>query len=397
MIKRWFDTGYLRAKPQEVDTETGIVKGVKVCSAGEAKGHGVSLDSDFIQEVTNQGNALQKGLKARFGHPNMCSDALGSFVGRFKNFTTGTTTREDGSEAACCFADLHLSETAKDTPNGDLYTYILGMAENEADVFGTSIVFHRGEEYRKNDQGEKIYPYDRNGNRNQEYREAGGPVFVECKKLCACDCVDEPAANDGLFSAFSGETAAGQITEFLDLHPQVFEILNDNPDVMKAIALHGDRFDEFLQRYTEYKQDGKTPAISKTKEVLTMENEENGPEVKTLEVEKTKTTESVEFGTVVEGPDVKAEVQAALKVDRARQTEIRELGSKFGFSAAAEKFANSDQTADEFRKHILNKSPEDWRSSLSIKNPAHQDSEQEFTDNKEGADAVEKIKASRRA
>ena len=251
--KRWADTGCLKSKPREMDQKSGVITGVKVCSAGEAKGHGFFVDGEFINSVAAQGAATKNGLKARFGHPNMCSEALGTYIGRFKNFSTGTTVRDDGSEAECCFADLHLSDTAKSTPNGDLYSYIMELAANEGDVFGTSIVFVQGPNYRKTEQGEKVYPYDVDGRRNEEYRKAGGPDYVECKNLLACDCVDDPAANDGLFSAFSGETIAGQITEFLDLHPQVFTLLTDNPEVMGAISQYGDKFDEFLARYQEHR------------------------------------------------------------------------------------------------------------------------------------------------
>jgi len=393
--KKWLDTGFLRAKPQEVSAKTGVIKGVKVCSEGPAKGHGVSLDSDFIGEVTKQGNALKSGLKARFGHPNMCSESLGTFIGRFKNFSTGTTKREDGTEASCCFADLHLSETAKDTPNGDLYAYVLAMAENEADVFGTSIVFHRGEEYRKNEQGEKVFPYDRNGNRNQEYREAGGPIFIECEKLCACDCVDEPAANDGLFSssAFSGETIAGQITQFLDLHPQIFQALSDNPEILEAVAQYGDKFDEFLTRYREHRnhnhksdQEGYTMPDKKD------EVKEETPETKEELQEVTPKTESAKGELSVDEA-----VQKALAEDRQRSGDIRELGAKFGFAEDAEQFARDGKSVDDFRTHILNKSPEAWEASLSIKNPATQQSEKEVEQYEEGNSVVAQIKEKRRA
>ena len=49
MSKKWLDTGYLKAKPKEVDREKGIIKGVKVCSEGEASGHGFHVDAEFIR------------------------------------------------------------------------------------------------------------------------------------------------------------------------------------------------------------------------------------------------------------------------------------------------------------------------------------------------------------
>lgn len=399
--KRWLDTGYLRAKPEKIDSQTGVVTGVKVCSAGEAKGHGVHLEAEFIETVAKQGNGSIKGLKARFGHPNMCSESLGTYIGRFRNFSTGKTVREDGTEAACCFADLHLSETAKDTPNGDLYAYVLGMAEKEADMFGTSIVFYQGPIYRRSKSGQKVYPYDVDGKRNEEFRQAEGPDYIECKKLCACDCVDDPAANDGLFSVFARETVAGQITEFLDLHPQVFEVLTGHPEIMEAITQYGDKFDEFLAKYQEHRrnarqtgnqhQEENTMSKTLTAEALTLQAEQNPPveeKVEKKELQQTAKPEEV---------DVEAKVAAALKVDRQRQVDIRDLGSKFGFTGEAEKFANSDKSVEEFRAHILEQSPEKWRASLAIKNPSIQASEDELASGSEGDAAVAKIKDRRQA
>ena len=233
---KWFSSDFLRATPEgAVDESRGVIEGVSVCTVGEAKGHGVNLDSEFIERVAELGAEKNQGLKARFGHPNMCSTALGTFIGRFKNFAV------DGNQVR---ADLCLSNAASDTPHGDLRAYVLGLAQNEPDMFGTSIVFTPGPAYIRGEDGEKVYEFDRNTD------EA---VFVECDSLHACDAVDEPAANDGLFSQFTGETMAGQITEFLDLHPQVLNAVSENPEILSAIAAHGEKVEEFFNRYREYR------------------------------------------------------------------------------------------------------------------------------------------------
>ena len=392
MSKKWLDTPCLKARPAAVDAEIGIIRGCKICSEGEAKGHGVFLDSEFIDTVVTQGAAAKRGLKARFGHPNMCSESLGTFVGRFMNFSTGTTTREDGTEAACCFADLHLSESAKEAPGGDLYSYIVSMAENEADMFGTSIVFSQGNRYRRDKGGCKVYPRRQDGGWNDEYDKAGGPDFIECKNLIACDCVDDPAANDGLFSADASGSVAGQITEFLDLHPQIFQILEDSPEVIEAVASYGDKFDEFLSRYREYR-------AKQTQENAPMKDEKITTTPQDQQPEELSAVEGVAGVLLSTEPavDVKAEIASALKADRKRQTEIRELGRRFGFDEDAETFADSDKSLAEFQAHILAKSPEAWKASLSIKNPAIQPSESEQALGAEGSAAVDKIKARRQA
>jgi len=385
--KRWLDTGCLRSKPTSVDLGAGILHGVKVCTEGEAKGHGVSLESEFIETVAKLGNQAKQGLKARFGHPNMCSESMGTFVGRFKNFSTGTTVRTDGTNASCCFADLHLSESAKDAPGGDLYAYVVSMAENEADMFGTSIVFRQGNRYRRNSKGEKVYPRTRDGILNEEFDQASKPDFIECAALMACDCVDDPAANDGLFSAFSSDIVAGQITEFLDLHPQVFHLLENSPEVMAAIASYGNRFDEFLSKYREYRA-----KAGDSEENLRMKDEKKIETTDELQTDQQKEGKTEALEQEDSRADVDAAVKSALQADRKRQKEIRELGAKFGFTEAAEQFAESGQSVAEFQAHILNKSPEDWKASLSIKNPATQESEEILSASKESNDAVSKIK-----
>ena len=118
---------------------------------------------------------------------------------------------------------------------------------------------------------------------------------------------------------------------------------------------------------------------------------------KTESLNMSKKNEINEPETPAEAADVDAKIQAALKADRKRQADIRSLGKKFGFETAAEEFAGTDKSVEAFRAHILAKSPDDWRNSLAIKNPAVQPSEQECDDTAEGAAVVAKIKERRKA
>jgi len=277
-IPRWLSTGYLTSKPEgPIDHEKGTIEGISVTTEGEAKGHRVWLDESFVDEVVKQGNEKKNGLKARFGHPNMCSTSLGTFLGRITNFRKETTVRDNGQKAYRAVADLSLSDSAKESPNGDLYAYVLGLADKEADMFGTSIVFTPGKSYRKTQSGRKVTRqyqtsddgsilYDENGQpeflgwvdeNGKAVDTAADPVverdYASCEKLRACDVVDDPAANDGLFSQFGQETVAGQITEFLDLHPQVWDAVEKNPEILEAISQHGEKVAEFIARYNLYK------------------------------------------------------------------------------------------------------------------------------------------------
>ncbi len=333
---KWMSSGYMRAAPSGgIDNEKGIIEGVSICTAGEAKGHGVNLDSEFIQEVRRQGSAKRAGLKARFGHPNMCSTALGTFIGRFKNF------REVGEQVK---ADLFLSNEAKSTPHGDLYSYVLGMAENEPDMFGTSIVFTPGAMYRRDiDTGEKVVVSEYE---NEPERNLSEEIYVECEELHACDSVDDPAANDGLFSKFSQETVAGQITEFLDLNPQVWKAIETNPSIVEALARYGDKVDEFINRYREFR--------GHNDEVITMNTSTvNSEELEASEVEEPQVPEEQEDqaqetpAPEAEAPEAEDPVEAAEpeseqpEEEQAQESETETKGmSREQFVAVADEFGD---------------------------------------------------------
>jgi hypothetical protein len=89
-----------------------------------------TVTPDTLQQVYQFAARGNNGLKARFTHPNMSSDGMGSYLGRWKNFKLdGGTLR----------ADLHIADAAFNSPQGDLGTYIMEMAESESDMFGVSL------------------------------------------------------------------------------------------------------------------------------------------------------------------------------------------------------------------------------------------------------------------
>ena len=358
MSKRWMSTGFVTARPTgEVNHDEGTIQGVSVCTVGEASGHGVNLDHEFIERVAEFGNEKKQGLKARFGHPTMCSTALGTFLGRFKNFAvTGDQVR----------ADLFLSNEAKDTPHGNLYDYVCGMASNEPDMFGTSIVFTPGRYYKRKANGEKIYEPgwnpepDETGDeyqaRRDEYRETPGPEYVECAELHGCDAVDDPAANDGLFSRFSQESVAGQITEFLDLHPQVWTAVQNNPTIIGALAQYGDRVDEFITRYRDYRANHKEhetmtdePTNSEKLEDTELHDVKPEPPAEPEATEETPEAEATAAEPATEEPEaaaeetapasdepVEAEAEAPEEDAALSRAEFTRIADEFGAEIAAQ-------------------------------------------------------------
>lgn len=243
---------YFRSQPvydqpsTQVDRENGIINNVQVIREGEARGHGVHIDNEFITEVATQGNERKNGIKSRFNHPSMSAGALGTYLGQFRNFSVKGTS---------VYADLHLDDSAKRTPNGDLYNYVLDMAENAPHAFGNSISFEDdGEIYGYTEEGEKKTIWEITEGYEKEYK---GKYYIRLHYLHASDLVDDPAATDGLFSAkINSKAFAVQITDFLDTNPEIWDFVERHPDKLQP-------FLEKYRAYCERKTHSKKPTMKK--------------------------------------------------------------------------------------------------------------------------------------
>jgi hypothetical protein len=159
-----------------------------MCTVGEALGHGTWLDAEFVASVANATNQSSKGIKARFAHPSMSGDGIGSYLGRFRNAWF------DGQVAR---ADLHISATAEETPDGNLAAYVLSLAEKDPEAFGASIVFEYDEQAM---QAFEEMHTGKGGFQSPEPRNKFNYEHARLSQLHAADVVDEPAANpSGLF------------------------------------------------------------------------------------------------------------------------------------------------------------------------------------------------------
>ena len=206
-----------QTSPPSIDKENGIIHNVLVVQEGEAKGHNLFLNQEFLENTAKLGNENAKGIKARFGHPNMCSTALGTYIGRYKNFHKKETN---------VLADLYLDKSAKISPNGNLYDYILELAATNPDMFGSSIAFKCG---KVNTLSEKDAATDKELTKN----------YATIEQLHAVDLVDEPAATNGLFAQFHQNDWAFTATSFLNENPSLLNALSNNPFL----------FTEFLTKY----------------------------------------------------------------------------------------------------------------------------------------------------
>ena len=196
----------------QIDRDNGIIKGVTVARIGPARGHGGEIDKTFLLQLVEQANLSKAGIKARFGHPNMCSTALGTYLGRFHNYSF------NGNAVT---ADLHLDPSSKTSPNGNLFDYVITMAETNPDMFGASIAFESD-------------AFDTTEIESEGVKKTVN--LFRLKELRATDIVDDPAATNGLFSA---DTLPGQATAFLDQNPELTELIFNKPESVI----------EFLQSY----------------------------------------------------------------------------------------------------------------------------------------------------
>ena len=226
-----------------VDREKRIIRGFAVMSKGFVKDQrGWEIDDATLDQIVRAGNSMNAGLKSRFGHPMMSSEALGTFLGRVKNF---------GKEGDVVRADLHFDPSAHNTPDGDLATYVMDLAENDPEAFGASVVLL---EYDLEEQFEadgKTPKKDANGNSLPERLRVG--------KLSSVDVVDEPAANEGFFGKFFPDNVklSAGFASFLDIFVQ------DAEAVKKAIS--------FLRRYENERQKTNEKEVEMDLKNLTLE------------------------------------------------------------------------------------------------------------------------------
>lgn len=229
-----------------VDAENEVLHDVQITLEGEAKGHGVWLDREFCEAVAAAGNATgDVGLKVRYGHPAMCSDAIGTELGRAKNFRVVDVEREiDGEKKAGAgvIADVYLLKSAHAAPQGDIAAHVLEVAKEDPGQFGQSIVFTYDDWIVKDKDGAR-HSYKEEveaegaslSEEDWRKQSADGKTYAVLGKLHGSDFTDTPAATDGVFST---GTLAEEAELMLAEHPQVLEVLEKNP---KAVA-------EFLAR-----------------------------------------------------------------------------------------------------------------------------------------------------
>ena len=75
-----FRTGAIRQDVSKgVDTQAGVIRGARVIQLGDVNdSRPWYVDQETMSQVVKFGNQPNKGLKARFTHPNMSDDGMGN-------------------------------------------------------------------------------------------------------------------------------------------------------------------------------------------------------------------------------------------------------------------------------------------------------------------------------
>jgi hypothetical protein len=220
-----FRTSVLNSSPR-VDRKAKVIFGANLMQLGDINDDRLwTVDEGTLanaKELMSRGNS---GAKARFTHPNMSADGMGSFLGRWKD------VRVEGEKLV---GDLHLAEQAFKSPQGDLGTYVMDMAEEDPDMFGISLAT------KINDaEMEKLKLEKRSA--DPEWK---GRTPLRFRAVHAADVVDEPAATRGGFfsSEVDNRNLPAQATMLLDAY-----FSDAEPEVVTA------RINGFLATYFKAK------------------------------------------------------------------------------------------------------------------------------------------------
>lgn len=300
----------------QVDKENRILKEVVMIEPNrEALGHGLFVDDFMVNQVVEFGNSSAVGFKARMDHPNACTSAMGSQLGRLKNF------KMKGGKAV---ADMHIAEFTKDAPGGDIGKWLLSVAAEDPDQLGFSIVFSQAEpvmleagEGDDIDSPEFAYPHAR------------------IDTFYGADVVDEGAATSSLFEDgiqgrpdYLAEQAVLFVSEKEDLFRTALEPLvkkmvtelNDNTNP-KSIKMN----DNKLSFTDEIKDVFKKHFSSEEVVVESPEVEEVTEEVESTEEEVEETIDNSEVEALAAIEEVKTALSAHEELLRVALSENEEL------------------------------------------------------------------------
>lgn len=319
----YFRTTRSSELPSKVDRKANIIFGANLMQAGdlnEGDARPWTVDVASLQQAQQFMSKGNNGAKARFTHPNMSSDGMGSYLGRWKN------VRVDGGTLR---GDLHLADAAFTSPNGDLGTYVLDLAESDPEAFGVSLATRL--DYADLEAFEK--------------KKTGDKWPMRFSDIRAGDIVDEPAATrGGMFDLTTPDlrNLPAQATALLSTY-----FGDAEPEVVRG------RISAFLDRYFSTKAEAPVPD-QKTEETP---ESEVAPELKPEEAATVADT-SAAGETGLSGKTTTADLTA---IERERCKKIRVLVDLAGVPEKFNQFVDNnfsiDETQEALRGIVAKKNP----------------------------------------
>ena len=344
-----FRTDRLPAPPVRVDRKANVIFGASLMQVGNLNDSEVrpwAVDAKTLDQALSLSTRSKNGLKARFTHPNMSADGMGSYLGRWKNL------RIDGDTLR---GDLHIADAAFTSPQGDLGTYVLDMAEQDPEAFGVSVATALDEANLQQwqDRLPDMAPADR--------KAARWPMRFT--RLRAADVVDTPAATrTGLFSLADADlrNLPAQATALLDTY-----FTDAPPDVVRA------RIAGFLDRYFSSKG---APMATETQAAEVVNSETPAP-----------VQPAADLSAVEVQPEVVETATADLaQVERLRCKQIRALcdlaGAGDKFNAFVDAGFSVEQTQTALSALVVARNPVLAASVTPQESDPHSGLKAEFAD-----------------
>ena len=328
-----FRTTRTAEAPVRVDRKANVIFGASLMQLGDLNDAEVrpwTVDTKTLDQALSLSSRSANGLKARFTHPNMSADGMGSYLGRWKNL------RIDGNTLR---GDLHIADAAFTSPQGDLGNYVMDLAESDPESFGVSLA-------TKLDSADLQQFTAQNDSKPKAERAMWPMRFAAIK---AGDVVDDPAATrGGMFSLDA---------DLRDLPAQATALLQTYFGDAEPSVVRG-RIAAFLDRYF----------ASKGEQAMPDETEPEAP----VEQPEQPATESIPVADLSAAPEVPEIVTTSTAdlaaAERDRCKKIRALcdlagcGDKFnqfvdaGFSVAEAQSALKDLMGK--RGNVLDSAPE---------------------------------------
>lgn len=208
-----------RSDTGAVNMEERTVSGIVLTRTGEARGHGVHIEQEFITDMYSYVRKAGGEIKCNFNHN---WDNMGLQLGRFNN------VRIENDQIR---ADLLVYRSADDSPRMPLMgSWFLGLAKEDPAALACSIRFQPKHYYQYNDTGKKVvmknYSWYTGQFANQDPEKK---LFVKFHKLISADIVAEGAVTDALFHNKSQHAMSTESTQ--DTNPAIAQLTQQVTDL----------------------------------------------------------------------------------------------------------------------------------------------------------------------